>query len=216
MTGALFVSLDAIATRTSSPNAQDAMAAQIPAKKTPKWMLDLDGDGIADLANPTHNVIRGADAYGSGQFGATRDKGKRKHEGADFVAAPGSTVWSPLNGAVTAIGYAYQGDESLRFVEVKDLTRNLSARVFYIEPSVKVGQTVLAGDPLGAAESLDARYPHGITNHIHVELRDAQGVTLDPGKVLPTATETVQFASLDGVAARPPVRTVRAARASRT
>lgn len=209
MAGALLVSLDAIATRLPSPTVQEAIASKTPLVKVSNWTLDLDGDGVADLANPTHNAIRGEDAYGSGKFGARRDKGKRKHEGADFVVAPGGAVWSPLNGVVTAIGYAYQGDENLRFVEVKDLTRRLSARIFYIEPSVKVGDTLIAGDALGVAESLGARYPHGITNHVHVELRDARGVTIDPATTLPVATDAIQLAALDATPPSP-IKAIRA------
>jgi murein DD-endopeptidase MepM/ murein hydrolase activator NlpD len=205
MVGVLFVSLDAITTHSAAPVAQ-ATVLKVPAgDKT--WTLDLDGDGVADLANPTHGVIRGADAYGSGKFGARRDNGKRKHEGADFVVAPGGAVWSPLNGVVTAIGYAYHGDVSLRYVEVKDLVRNLSARVFYIEPSVKVGQKLLAGDALGAADSLTSHYPEGMTNHVHVEIRDRRGVPLDPASILPTGAVRFQLAAF-AQTTKPPTSTV--------
>src|SRR4051812_42964505 len=45
--------------------------------------VDLDGDGTKDFANPTGGEQRGHDAYGSGEFGASRDGGGRRHEGVD-------------------------------------------------------------------------------------------------------------------------------------
>lgn len=150
----------------------------------PVWTFDLDGDGDADLANPTHGKVRGTDAYGSGKFGARRDAGKRKHEGADFVVAPGADVAAPVGGVITDIGFAYQGKEKLNFIEIKNEALNLKARVFYVDPIVAIGQTIMAGDSIGAAENLALRYPGGIVNHVHVELHDAMGV-LDPEQVLP-------------------------------
>jgi peptidoglycan LD-endopeptidase LytH len=138
--------------------------------ETPVWTLDLDFDGEADLANPTHATLRTADAYGAGHFGASRDKGRRKHEGADFMVAAGAPVWSPLGGEVTEIGYAYADDRMLRFIEIKDAAQAMSTRVFYVDPAVKVGDLVKAGDKIGAAENLALRYPGGMTNHIHIEL----------------------------------------------
>ena len=211
LSGGLLISLEAIAAHLSGPPFQDAVATSFPIAATLVWAQDLDGDGLADIANPTHNFIRGLDAYGSGQFGARRDRGKRKHEGADYVAAPGSTVFSPLNGVVTAMGFAYHNDENLRFVEVRDDVRQMSARIFYIEPSVVLGQALAAGDAIGAAESLDARYPHGMTNHVHVEIRNAQGKALDPGEVLPTLADAVLMAQARPNPSPSPVELVQAA-----
>lgn len=150
------------------------------------WTADVDADGTADFANPTHAGLRGVDAYGSGQFGAGRDHGKRKHEGADFIAAPGSKVHAPVSGKITDIGYAYHDDRHLRFIEIRNPVTGLGARVFYVEPSVKVGQAVAADDVIGVAETLGDRYPRGITNHVHVEIRDQAG-PVDPGAYLPLA-----------------------------
>jgi murein DD-endopeptidase MepM/ murein hydrolase activator NlpD len=172
---------------TTAPQAETVTAAptSLAASEAPVWSVDFDGDGFFDVANPTLGEIRGHDAYGSGKFGARRDGGKRKHEGADFVAAPGSVVFSPLGGVVTDIGYAYQGKEKLRFIAIKDAARQLTTRVFYVDPTVAVGDAVQAGDSIGLAESLAVRYPVGTTNHVHVELHDAAGGGLDPALYLP-------------------------------
>ncbi|MGE0828751.1 MAG: M23 family metallopeptidase [Hyphomonadaceae bacterium] len=185
---------------TPEPIEAGLAAASIAA---PVWTLDLDGDGAADLANPTLTSLRGMDAYGSGGFGAHRDGGRRLHAGADFIAAPGSIVRAPISGIVTRIGYAYDNDAHLRFIETKDERLGLVARVFYVDPSVAEGDAVKAGAPIGQAQSLAQRYPFGITNHVHVEIDNRAGARLDPSWLLPPAAALPQFAGFP----RPQART---------
>ena len=162
----------------------------------PNWLVDLTGDGVPDLANPTLSFVRDLDVYGSGHFGASRDGGKRKHEGADFIAPPGTEVHAPVSGVVTRMGYAYDRDKYLRFVEVWDAPLHLMARVFYVDPSIAIGQAVTAGDVIGKAQILGFRYPFGMTNHVHVEISDGHGFMFDPAQVLPPARMEPIFAAL--------------------
>jgi murein DD-endopeptidase MepM/ murein hydrolase activator NlpD len=74
---------------------------------------DVDGDGAPDFANPTGRPMREHDAYGEGEFGASRDGGARRHEGVDYDATPGQAVVAPISGFVSKIGYAYAGDMDL-------------------------------------------------------------------------------------------------------
>ena len=140
---------------------------------------DLDGDGQPDIANPTGNAPRQADAYGEGRFHAARDGGEREHEGVDYVATAGQTVEAPISGYVARIGYAYPDDTQLRYVEIDNPALHLTARVFYVDPNVAVGDTVAVGRPIGQAHTLQHRYPLGITDHIHLEIADAKGRKLD-------------------------------------
>ena len=140
---------------------------------------DLDGDGQPDIANPTGNATRQADAYGEGRFHAARDGGEREHEGVDYVATAGQTVEAPISGYVARIGYAYPDDTQLRYVEIDNPALHLTARVFYVDPNVAVGDTVAVGRPIGQAHTLQHRYPLGITDHIHLEIADAKGRKLD-------------------------------------
>jgi murein DD-endopeptidase MepM/ murein hydrolase activator NlpD len=149
------------------------------------WIVDANGDGVGDYANPTHNLIRGVDAYGSGQFGAERDGGKRKHHGVDYVATPGDWVEAPIAGVVTKYGYAYRKDSELRYVEIKNAETGMIAKVLYVDATVADGSTVAAGEIIGTAQDLAERYPGGITNHVHVELINRQGAILDPATLLP-------------------------------
>lgn len=147
--------------------------------------VDIDGDGRLDLAWPVENAVRGVDAYGSGAFGASRDGGRRVHRGVDFVAAPGEPVRAPIAGVVTRIGDAYAGQDGLTYVEITNLVTRYTARILYVGSEVQPGGVVAAGDIIGRAQNLIARYPAGMTNHVHVELTGRLGGRLDPLVVLP-------------------------------
>jgi peptidoglycan LD-endopeptidase LytH len=110
--------------------------------------------------------LRNTDKYGSGVFGASRDGGGRPHLGRDYIALPGDTAVSPIDGKVTHIGKAYADADygSIRIAGV-----GYEVRILYVEPSITNGQTVKAGDTIGAVQDIAARYP-GITPHIHVEV----------------------------------------------
>jgi peptidoglycan LD-endopeptidase LytH len=182
-------------TATPIEQALGAVTAQTPAE--PQMQLvwkgeDLDGDGREDFVNPTGLEARGHDSYGQGAFGARRDGGSRRHEGVDYVARAGQPVAAPISGYVTKIGYAYAGDSSLKFVEVTNPALRIAARVFYVAPDVEVGEPVAMGEPIGTAKSLQRKYPHGMTNHVHLEIIDGRGVRLDAQKIITARYEPVE------------------------
>jgi murein DD-endopeptidase MepM/ murein hydrolase activator NlpD len=144
---------------------------------------------VSDLANPTGHQIRGEDVYGAGAFGASRGGGARRHRGADYVSEPGELVHAPISGVVHRIGYAYRGDARYQYVELGSTDEARAARVLYVGPVVELGAVVRAGDPIGWAQDLTIRYPRGITNHVHVELKQ-DGVLADPAVLLPEADDT--------------------------
>lgn len=139
-----------------------------------------------NVVNPTGHALRGEDAYGAGFYGASRAAGARRHRGADYAAEPGELVRAPISGVVERIGFAYRGDERYRYVELVDRRSGRDVRVLYVGPFVQLGATVEAGDPIGRAQDLSSRYPRGITNHVHVELRQS-GVLSDPALLFPQA-----------------------------
>lgn len=154
-------------------------AVQIQA---PAWMgKDVNGDSVPDFANPTGHQVRGHDGFGFGFFGASRDAGGRKHEGVDYVAATGQKVEAPMAGEVSKVGWAYAGD-IYRYVEITNPVLGYVARVFYVDPDVKVGDVVSLGQPVGKAENLQRRY-RGITEHVHLEILKG-GVHLDPASMI--------------------------------
>lgn len=145
---------------------------------------DIDGDGAPDVVNPTGAAARDVDAYGSGAFGASRDGGARSHAGVDYIAAAGQPVRAPISGFVTKIGFPYAGDTGLRYIEIDNPALKIVARVFYVQPDVTVGQVIRLGAIIGQAQTLQARYPGGITDHVHLELADANGRKLDASKLI--------------------------------
>jgi hypothetical protein len=162
----------------------------------PTWQgVDLDGDGRADVADPTGRAPRDVDAYGEGRFHASRDGGSRLHEGVDYVAKAGQVVDAPISGYVTKIGYAYPGDEALRFVEIENPALHLQARVFYVDPDVAVGDTVAVGRPIGRAHTLQKKYPGGIVDHVHLEIADRRGRKLDAATMILARTDDGRLAA---------------------
>ncbi|THD61892.1 MAG: M23 family peptidase [Phenylobacterium sp.] len=173
----------------------DAAPADAPPRTRLVWEgVDLDGDGQPDVANPTGHAPRGADAYGEGAFHASRDGGTREHEGVDYVATAGQAVTAPISGFVSKIGYAYPDDQTLKFVEIDNPALHLTARVFYVDPKVAVGDPVAIGHPIGVAHTLQARYPLGITDHVHLEIAEA-GRKVDAQTLIFARTETEQQAA---------------------
>jgi murein DD-endopeptidase MepM/ murein hydrolase activator NlpD len=150
---------------------------------------DLDGDGQPDIANPTGQAPRGEDAYGEGRFHASRDGGEREHEGVDYVATAGQAVEAPISGYVSKIGYAYPDDTTLRYVEIDNPALHLTARVFYVDPKVAVGDAVAIGHPIGQALTLQHRYPLGITDHVHLEIAE-RGRKVDAATLIVARAET--------------------------
>lgn len=180
--GSAHGALDVFPSRGTKPEAIETTALAPPPVI---WAIDKDGDGVTDYYNPTHGFVRGIDAFGSGDFGASRDGGKRTHEGVDYVVAPGGSVRSPISGEVARLGYAYRGVGGYRIVEIVNSETKIKARILYVAPTVKVGDVVTAGQEIGTAQDLNTRYP-GITNHVHVELRGPQQQLIDATEELPS------------------------------
>lgn len=90
---------------------------------------------------------RGSDGFGAGHFGAPR--GSRTHKGVDLLAQSGEAINSPVTGTVTKVGYPYGDDLSYRYVQIT--AGDYDFRVFYVEPSVRVGQEVTTETAIGSA-----------------------------------------------------------------
>ncbi len=122
---------------------------------------------------------RKCDGYGCGHFGASR--GSRPHNGVDLACPPKTLVYSPIAGTVTKVGYPYGDDLSYRYLEISE--NGYKFRVFYVSPVVKVGQKVSKATIIGEAQGLTRRYS-GITPHLHLEIKNADGDFIDPTPVM--------------------------------
>jgi murein DD-endopeptidase MepM/ murein hydrolase activator NlpD len=190
---AVHVQAQEMAVLTSAPAPAEPIRVQ-PTLTT--WQgVDLDGDGRADVADPTGREPRDTDAYGEGRFHARRDGGSRLHEGVDYVAEAGQAVDAPISGYVTKIGYAYPGDQTLKFVEIENPALHLQARVFYVDPDVAVGEAVAVGSPIGRAHTLQKKYPGGIVDHVHLEIADRSGRKIDAATLIVARTDTGPLAA---------------------
>lgn len=180
----LAIGRDAAAVTTPAPALHEVVEATSPPLALAGG-LDLDGDGRLDVAPPVDSTVRGVDAFGSGAFGAVRDGGRRLHRGVDLVAAPGSPVRAPISGRVTRVGAAYRDSAALTFVEISNAETRYVARVLYVGARVAPGTVVAAGDLIGEAQDLGARYGAGMTNHVHLEMTGRSGGRLNPLVILP-------------------------------
>jgi murein DD-endopeptidase MepM/ murein hydrolase activator NlpD len=144
---------------------------------------DVTGDGVPDFANPTGQGPRGKDAYGEGAFGASR--GGRGHAGVDYVAQAGQSVFAPIAGYVTRVGHPYAGDSHFRYVEITNPGTGYKARVMYVGPQVGEGQSVTLGQEIGRAQTLQRRYPRGITDHVHLEIARVNGAAINAAVLVP-------------------------------
>ena len=145
---------------------------------------DVTGDGRPDFVNPTGYGPRGKDAYGSGAFGASR--GGRGHSGVDYVASAGQRVFAPIGGVVTRVGHPYSDDASFRYVEITNPQIGYKARVMYVGPQVREGERVALGEEIGRAQTLQQRYPRGITDHVHLEIARLNGAAINAATLVPT------------------------------
>ena len=145
---------------------------------------DVNGDGQADFANPTGLSPRGKDAYGSGEFGASRTG--HIHAGVDYVASAGQRVYAPIAGVVTRIGHPYSDDASFRYVEITNPQLGYKARVMYVGPQVQEGERIHLGEEIGRAQTLQRRYPRGITDHVHLEIARLNGGAMNAAQLVPT------------------------------
>lgn len=118
-------------------------------------------------AAPTKSkTLRGCDPKGCGHFGAPR--GSRLHMGVDFKASINEPIYSPVSGKVSRLPYA-ASDLMHRGVEI--VSGKETHIVFYVKPTVKIGDTVNKGQLIGYADDIVKKYGSTITNHVHHQVK---------------------------------------------
>lgn len=140
------------------------------------------------LQPPCSYGIR-SDEAGDGRFGARRDGGTRSHLGLDFIADVGGLVFAPVDGVTGDAGICYRDDPSYSYVRIH--TDWAEVRVLYVAPSLPAGTWVEAGQVIGRAQNVAARYGPPMTNHVHLEVRPVGGVKLGVEGRTPTDVVTV-------------------------
>jgi len=85
---------------------------------------------------------------------------------------------------VTKLGFPYADDADrdgrpdYDYVEITD-PDGFKCRYFYVKPAVLVGDMVASGQSIGTSQELGTKYD-GITEHIHIEVKDPDGKFIDP------------------------------------
>lgn len=121
-------------------------------------------EGTPNYVRPAE-FIRGVDAHGCGDYPCPR--GDRVHNAIDYAITPGDPVRAPISGRIKRFGRPYFDDTRYTLVVIEGEDA-LLLKVFYITPSVQVGDFVRAGEIVGTAQDISLRYP-GITPHLHCE-----------------------------------------------
>ena len=138
--------------------------------------------------------FRGMDSWGSGNFGASRDGGSRRHDGLDCITVPGDAIVSPVRGTVVHIGIAYPGS-TLGSVHIEGDVEWTGWRleILYLLPDPGLGgRYVMAADRLGDAQDVtgywrakDPTHPGEMRNHIHMRIRVTEPRLIDPAHHMP-------------------------------
>jgi murein DD-endopeptidase MepM/ murein hydrolase activator NlpD len=133
-------------------------------------MFAID-DPLKERAHPLFGDVQVRDDKGgSGIWEASRIRGGKSvegaHKGIDISVPFGEQVSSPYDGIVTKINTFYTGDSETKYVQVT--TGDHVMRFAYVDPSVKEGDIIRAGDILGTMRKPE-RWSNDITGHVHVE-----------------------------------------------
>jgi hypothetical protein len=128
-----------------------------------------------EVINPTGKGIRNDEA-GLGHHGAPR--GKRKHNGTDFMCTPGQNVFSPISGKVERLSRPYADDSDYSGIVIGN--EKMTVQLFYLDPSIGVGAEVDMGDIIGIAQDISKKHGGGMKPHIHLRIVD-----IDPMELIP-------------------------------
>lgn len=116
--------------------------------------------------NPTGKGVR-SDASGDGKFGAKR--GDRLHLGVDFLADAGQGVVAPVDAQYRRrVGRVYATDSTYIGMELE--STNFMLTFFYVSPSINHMEFVKAGQLIGLAQDINAKWGDPMLNHIHMQL----------------------------------------------
>lgn len=188
-------SVDFLDNDTKQEIVQDSITADtlaLPVEPPPKKQVKAGkktveltplGSVTDSTAGHESNEMRGEDHYGCGHFGASRDGGTRPHNGLDLRTQDGGgeTLYSPIDGYVKRTDFlVYNYDERYHGVDIIGTGQDsgVIVRLYYIDASVKVGDTVSRGTVLGQNENLQLKYQPirdgkrgPIKSHVHVEVK---------------------------------------------
>ncbi|HDK42903.1 MAG TPA: hypothetical protein ENG87_05970 [Candidatus Pacearchaeota archaeon] len=118
------------------------------------------------MLSPTGKGIR-HDKEGNGEYGAKR--GKRLHQGTDYICTPNQMIVSPISGTVIRKARPYANDKYYSGIVIQG--KHIRVKMFYLKPLDEIiGKTVKAGDYIGVAQDISLRYNSKMIPHIHLRI----------------------------------------------
>jgi len=117
-----------------------------------------------EVYNPTGKGIR-MDVGGDGHHGAPR--GSRLHDGIDFMCEPGQRIYAPISGDIIRPSSPYADDS--RYGGLVIANDRITIKLWYFNPSVRVGVYVGAGEVIGIAQDIGLKY-YDVTPHVHLRV----------------------------------------------
>ncbi|KAM9471135.1 leukocyte cell-derived chemotaxin-2-like [Clarias gariepinus] len=112
--------------------------------------------------------------YGCGNYGASRDGGKRKHMGLDIACSDGATVYAPFDVTLNGKSVPYRNNNAIND-GIQLSGGGLCFKLFYVKPS-KYSGSLKKGQKLGTMLPMQSVYP-GIGSHVHVQMCDKSDPT---------------------------------------
>lgn len=137
------------------------------------------------------------DAVGKGAYGADRNRNGviEPHEGIDILAPAGTSVYSPIDGTVTHIGWPYDSEvkepDGLRTIQVAGPDGH-RFELLYVAPvdGLAKGKEILAGDAIGTVQNWQTTRDKRtgkttaeskrVKDHVHLYVYDKDGRRTDP------------------------------------
>lgn len=117
------------------------------------------------MISPTGKGIRN-DSMGLGTYGVPR--GGRSHKGTDYLCDPGQKIRSPISGKVKRLVDPY-GDRKYSGLVI--VGKHMTIKMMYFKPKEDlVSTTVKAGEVIGIAQDISARYDIRMKPHIHLQI----------------------------------------------
>lgn len=118
------------------------------------------------MISPTGLGIR-SDGEGDGHYGAPR--GRRLHNGVDYICVPGQDIVAPFDMTILREAWPYK---DLTLSGIAWRYGNSEGRMFYFQPHDNViGKDVKQRQSIGFAQSVSAYYKSVImTDHIHFQI----------------------------------------------
>lgn len=114
------------------------------------------------------------DSGGSGRFGASR--GTRKHQGYDRLCLVGQDVFAPMRGKMVR-SYPYIDDK--KYTGCAIWADDFMIKMWYFTPIENILFTIVeAGQVIGQAQDISAKYGGGMQPHVHLGLWGLHPTTL--------------------------------------